>query len=122
MSREIVERLAVWFHRSGHCDWDYGSDYLGKCKCESQARNLLPEIERLLADEREKVREMCCKVMCVRCAEGNKPFGSGTTWQHSLYAFREKREWKETWFENCEAAPVRQLDLTAPSSTEEGKG
>lgn len=85
--------------------------------------DVLPYFERLLAYEREKVREMCCKVMCFRCAEGNKPFDNGTTWLHLLER-KISEPTREAWNEECEAAAIRQLDLTqdlAASSGEEGK-
>ncbi len=79
-----------------------------------------PEIERLLAEAREKVREMCYKAICPHCAKGNKPLGAGMVWLH----FLEKREGNttESWSEDCKANPIRQLDLTkdlAASSREE---
>ncbi len=63
------------------------------------AEGVAPHVERLLADEQEKVREMCCKAICPHCATGLEL--------------------------SCRAHAIRQLDLTkdlAPSSTEEEKG
>ena len=85
------------------------------------AELIAPEVERLLAAERERVRRMCCRVMCFRCAEGNKPFDNGTTWLHLLEK-KVSSTTKESWNEDCEAAAIRQLDLTkdlAPSREEE---
>ena len=79
---------------------------------------LVPEIECLLAAEREKVREMCARAMCFRCAEGNKPFNTGSTiWLHAL---RKKLDNSTTehWNEACAADAIRQLDLTAPDNKE----
>ncbi|KKM92101.1 hypothetical protein LCGC14_1221700 [marine sediment metagenome] len=71
-------------------------------------------LEALLREEREK----CCKVMCVRCAEGNKPFDTGSTiWLHALKKKLSDHEIQH-WNEECTADAIRQLE----KARAEGKG
>ena len=125
MSR-IVDNLCARFLISSSVDVEPDEQ-------ERMVKWLKPEIERLLAEERvrggdaiveltkkygallsterEKVREMCARVVCFRCAEGNKPFDNGITWLHLLER-KISEPTRESWNEDCEAAPIRQLDLT----------
>ena len=72
-----------------------------------KVRTLSKEIERLLADEREKMREMCAHYLEVEADRDTivedelKPLGQTILKTAALH--------------------LRLLDLTAPSSTEEGK-
>ena len=79
----------------------------------SKLRPAASDLEALLWEERDK----CCKVMCVRCAEGNVALNSMSVWGHHL----EKKVNDTTmrsWYEGCEASPIRQLE----KARAEGKG
>ncbi|KKM63573.1 hypothetical protein LCGC14_1510180 [marine sediment metagenome] len=82
------------------------------------------EIERLLADEREKVREMCCSLRCGNCEANHELFTVDGHYFHRVPVYGEDNKTVvKTRSGLCLADAVRQLDLTkelAGSSAEEG--
>ena len=93
-----------------------------------RVRTLAREIERFLADERERVREMCANAGSQRAGELRDLL---KTIEESCGPCDVDAETERLRMENraeeleLVAAGIRQLDLTedlAPSSTEEGKG
>jgi len=72
------------------------------------------EIERLLAQEREKVRKMCAGAACWLCDEGTPLHKDG---------IHHKAKDGRATFSMCASTKIRQLDLTkdlASCSREEG--
>ena len=122
MNNEIVERLRRWYH-----DYHDRRHELGDRHCQGSCqlvvanlmRVLQPEIERLLADERERVREDCCRATCMFCRG-----------EVSEVPALVERDGRGQWQHRCEdgttciccAHHIRQLDLTkdlAASNREE---
>ena len=88
-------------------------------------RRLVNLIERLLAQEREKVRESFINATCVLCRTGEKPYlqsFGGKNWEGRYQAWvHDVKIAGRVEVQTCPADAIRQLDLTAPSSTEEEK-
>ena len=96
--------------------------------CRMCLRCVWDSIERLLAQEREKVREICAIESCQVCWNARAyPKEHGPA-----YLETKKGPHKGHWVHKlifgkygvpgrCRAEAIRQLDLIAPSSTEEGE-
>ncbi len=120
MRRELVEILAPLFHKHfpAHANSiELNEECTTVCPYEiSAAEKFAPEIERLLAQEREKVREMCLgtlrnlrRLLKDISSEGEETFRICGEKSSALYKAEKE---------------IRQLDLTkdlADRSTEEGK-
>ena len=107
MSRELAEKLM----KCGHPKACY---FAFEHVDEGTGEHLGTEEGCSACVEREKVREKACKFMCWGCERGiplaERPAGDN----------RLTHRDPNGWFE-CNATLFRQLDLTAPTSTEEGE-
>ena len=107
MIRELVKVLAPLFHKHlpAHANSEaLNEECMSVCPYEiTAAEKFAPEIERLLAAERELMKKRC-------------------EWACERVASDPPTEEADGFMEGCNECgdAIRQLDLTAPSSTEEG--
>ena len=132
MSQELVERLtnilarfALWM---GADDVAHGPLTLTENAALYVKQHIAPEIKRLLADERERVRDLCAFEACQICWNSRAhPDEHGPAYLETKSG-PHKGHWihklifgKRDFPCRCRADHLRQLDLTAPSSTEENQ-